>query len=259
VSRRLIIGLVIALGCTATPAWADDQTSASGSAGSAGPGSAVCGSAGSATADGGSAASAASPAGSGSGVVSAEANAGSNAGSASDTPLASSSPVGQAIGAELGLAAGGHVTPGGLRVAGNFAYQLSDRDWFDGIASFTFGSGAAQCFYDRMDNFICQHGLTDGYGVELSANIRHYFDPKGQFHPFARGGVGAGIVRFADDAVTGFVIPAHGGGGFRVDVDPVAVVVQAEVIAGIGWYGHDVGVQAVFGAAVTAGVEFPLR
>jgi hypothetical protein len=46
----------------------------------------------------------------------------------------------------------------------------------------------------------------------------------------------------------------------RTDITPaVAIVGQADVIAGIGWYGRDVGVQPVFGIAITAGVEFSLR
>lgn len=249
--------VVLAIACTA--AWADDPPP-DGSA--AVPAAVTAGSAtGPATAAASSAGSSAGSAGGAGSAGSAGSGSNSDAGSGSNTLLSSGSgsAAEQAIGAAIGVAAGGHVTPGGLRIAGNFAYQLSDRDWFDGVASFTFGSGSAQCFYDRMDNFICQHGLVDGYGFELSANIRHYFDAKGSFHPFARGGVGAGLVRFPDDAVSGFVLPAHGGGGVRVDVDPIEIVVQGELIAGIGWYGHDVGVQAVFGAAIVAGVEFPLR
>ena len=33
----------------------------------------------------------------------------------------------QGIGAEIGAAIGGRVTPGGLRLAGHYLYQLSDR------------------------------------------------------------------------------------------------------------------------------------
>ena len=36
------------------------------------------------------------------------------------------------------------MTPGGLRVAGHYLYQLPTQDWFDGTASFTFGGGAAR-------------------------------------------------------------------------------------------------------------------
>ena len=68
----------------------------------------------------------------------------------------------QAIGAEVGVAGGGNVTPGGLRIAGHYLYQMSQTDWFDGTASFTHGGGDAQCFRDRMDTFQCGHGFTDG-------------------------------------------------------------------------------------------------
>jgi hypothetical protein len=152
------------------------------------------------------------------------------------------------------------VTPGGFHVTGNYLYQLSDRDWFDGVASVTFGSGGAACFFDRSDAFICEHGLADGFSFEISANVRHYFDAQGMFRPFAHGGIGAGFARFAGDSVSGFMLPAHGGGGVRVAVAPeVAIVALGDVALGIGWYSRGVGTQAVFGASVIAGVEFPLR
>ncbi len=122
----------------------------------------------------------------------------------------------QAIGAELGIAAGGRVTPGGLRISGHYLYQLSDADWFDGIAAFTFGGGSAECFRDRTDAFICTHGLTQGDEVTLSANVRHFFHGNGIYWPFLRGGIGVGVVRFANDDVTGLAIPIQLGGGLRV-------------------------------------------
>src|SRR5262249_7768111 len=75
----------------------------------------------------------------------------------------------QGIGVDIGAAAGGRVTPGGLRVSGHYLYQLSDQDWFDGTATFTFGSGTAACFRDRDNAFICEHGLADGDGFEVAA------------------------------------------------------------------------------------------
>ena len=42
----------------------------------------------------------------------------------------------QGLGASIGAVAGGRTTPGGLQVAGHYLYQLSDQDWFDGIAAF---------------------------------------------------------------------------------------------------------------------------
>jgi opacity protein-like surface antigen len=166
----------------------------------------------------------------------------------------------QAISVELGAAAGGRVTPGGLRIAGQFLYQLNEEDWFDGGASFTFGSGRASCFRDRSDKVICTHGVADGIGVELSASIRRMFAPRGPFHPFARVGVGLGLVRFGDDDVSGFTIPAHGGAGVRVAVAPsIAVVAEADLALGFGSFSRGLGSQPQLGLAIAAGVEFRLR
>lgn len=166
----------------------------------------------------------------------------------------------QGISAELGLASGGRVTPGGLRVSGHYLYQLAERDWFDGAASFTFGSGRAACFRDRGDAVVCRHGLADGTGVELTASIRRLFAPQGGFHPFARAGVGLGLARFASDDVSGATIALHGGGGVSVTVAPsIAVVGEGELALGFGGFGRGLGFEPQLGLAVTAGVEFRLR
>ena len=166
----------------------------------------------------------------------------------------------QAISVELGVAAGGRLTPGGLRIAGQFIYQLSDEDWFDGGASFTFGSSAAACFRDRQNLVICSHGLTSGTGVELSASVRRMFPPQGAFHPFARVGVGLGLVRFSNDDVSGFTIPAHGAGGVRMVISPsIGLVVEADLALGFGTFSRGIGSQPQLGLALAAGVEFRLR
>jgi opacity protein-like surface antigen len=168
----------------------------------------------------------------------------------------------QAISAQLGLAGGGGggVTPGGLRIAGHYLYQLSDEDWFDGAASFTFGSGGAACFRDRMDAVVCQHGVADGTGVEVSASVRRMLAPQGAFRPFARLGVGLGLVRFGGDDVSGITVPAHAGGGVRVKVAPsIAVVAEGELTLGFGSFNRGLGSEIQFGLAVTAGAEFRLR
>jgi hypothetical protein len=166
----------------------------------------------------------------------------------------------QGISAELGLAGGGRVTPGGLRIAGHYLYQLSDLDWFDGAASFTFGSGTAACFRDRMDAVVCDHGLADGTGVEISASVRHMFAPQGAFRPFGRVGVGIGGARFGDDNVSGVTVPAHAGGGVRVKLAPsIAVVAEGELALGFASFNRGLGSQIQFGLAVTAGAEFRLR
>jgi len=166
----------------------------------------------------------------------------------------------QGIGADLGVATGGRVTPGGLKVVGHYLYQLSDEDWFDGTAAFTFGGGQASCFRDRNDTFICEHGLADGDEIEVAANVRRVFAPQGKFRPFAGIGIGLGYVRFGKDDVTGLAIPFHGGGGVRANVnESVALVAQAELSLGIGEFGHSLGSQPMVGVAIVAGAEFRLR
>ncbi|HEX3476774.1 MAG TPA: hypothetical protein VHT91_17225 [Kofleriaceae bacterium] len=180
-------------------------------------------------------------------------------------PVATAAPADddigdQAISAELGVAAGGRVTPGGLRIAGQYLYQLSDDDWFDGAASFTYGSASAACFRDRSDAVVCQHGLADGAGLELQATIRHVLAPQGAFHPFVRLGVGLGVVRFGRDDVSGFTIPAHGGGGVRVAVAPgIAIVAEGDLVLGFGSFSRGLGSQPQLGLAIAAGAEFRLK
>jgi hypothetical protein len=170
----------------------------------------------------------------------------------------------QAIGANLGVATGGRVTPGGLRVEGHYLYQLADSDWFDGTASFTFGGGDASCFRDRMNDFLCDHGLADGKGVEVTAAVRHFISgarhmPAGKFWPFLRGGVGARIVRFSDDEVTGFAIPLHAGAGMRVSLtEGLALTALAELELGIGRFNQSLGWEPQLGASISAGAEFGL-
>ncbi|HEU4732683.1 MAG TPA: hypothetical protein VFT22_32530 [Kofleriaceae bacterium] len=165
----------------------------------------------------------------------------------------------QAVVAELGLAAGGRVTPGGLRIGGQYLYQLSERDWFDGAVSFTFGSGDAACFRDRSDQLVCDHGLADGFGLEVGASVRRIFAASGAFRPFARVGIGFGLARFGDDRVTGFTVPFHGGGGLRAQVSPgIAIVGEADLAVGFGTFGRGLGLEPQLGLTVAAGVEFRL-
>ena len=49
------------------------------------------------------------------------------------------------VGATVAVVTGGDNTVGGLRVSGRFLYQLSEQDWFDGAASFTYGGDEAGC------------------------------------------------------------------------------------------------------------------
>jgi hypothetical protein len=165
----------------------------------------------------------------------------------------------QAIGASLGVATGGRVTAGGLRIEGHYLYQLSAQDWFDGVAGFTFGGGGAACFRDRADAYICDHGLAQGDAIELAANVRHFLGGQGQFWPFVRGGVGLRVVRFGADSVTGLAIPLHVGGGIRASVTPgIAVTVEGALELGFGAFNHALGLEPQLGVALTGGVEFRL-
>lgn len=171
-------------------------------------------------------------------------------------------PGEQGLGATLGIASGGHLTPGGLRLGGHYTYQLTDSDWFDGAAVFTIGAGGAACFTDRSRDYVCDHGLLDGRGIEAVAAVRHYFDAVGDrrnLRPFARAGLGVGLVRYGDDAVTGMSVVGHAGGGLRVEVSPVvAIVGEADFALGVGAFGHGIGAALEAGLSIVAGVEFRL-
>ena len=183
-----------------------------------------------------------------------------HADTAAASPAAAADDLGdQGIGGDLGIAAGGRTTPGGLRIAGHYLYQLTDQDWFDGTASFTFGGGGAACFRDRSNRLVCDHGLADGDAVEIIAGVRRYFAAQGQFRPFARVGIGIGLVRFGGDAVSGLVIPLHAGGGVRAAItDDLAIVAQADLEVGLGFFNKGLGVEPQHGASVVAGAEFRL-
>jgi hypothetical protein len=166
----------------------------------------------------------------------------------------------QQIGAALGAAIGGRVTAGGLRISGDYLYQLTDNDWFDGSAAFTFGGGDAECFRNREDEFLCDHGLANGAALELAVGVRRMLAAKGAYRPFARAALGLSYVRFSDDDVSGVAVPLHLGGGLRAAVAPgVAVVGQGELTVGLGRFGRDLGGEPQLGLAVTAGAEFRLR
>lgn len=171
----------------------------------------------------------------------------------------------QGISAEVGIAAGGRVTPGGLRIAGHYLYQLSSTDWFDGTASFTYGAPGRGCYAEVVPGQMsspmsCDHGLADGRAVEVAATVRRMFTQRGAFRPFARAGIGVSLVRFIQDDVDGMVFPVHLGGGVRTTLSPaVALVTQADFSVGIGAFDNGLGAEPQFGFAVTAGAEFNLR
>jgi hypothetical protein len=195
------------------------------------------------------------------GLVIAAALATAGPAGADDGSAAGSDDMGdQELGGQIGIALGGDVTPGGLRAAGHYVYKLTDRDWFDSIIAFTYGGGSPQCFHDRSGALVCTHGLVDGDGVELVGEVRHLFAAQGAFRPFALAGLGLGIVHFAADSLTGVAIPVHAGGGVRYAIATgVALVAEAELVAGLGILGRGLGAEPQFGAALTAGAEVRLR
>jgi hypothetical protein len=176
-----------------------------------------------------------------------------------EVPVAPPDMSDQAIGVSVGAATGGRVTAGGLRLAGHFLYQLSDRDWFDGTADFTFGGSSAACFRDRTNAFVCDHGLADGGSVEVEAGVRHFLGGQGQFWPFLLGGIGIRGVDFSSESVTGLALALHAGGGLRASVsEGIAVTAQGELELGFGAFNHTLGIEPQLGVAITAGVEFRL-
>jgi len=179
---------------------------------------------------------------------------------AAEPPLASETPGEQGVGGQIGIAAGGRVTAGGMRVTGNYLYQLAEHDWFDGIASFTFGSGDPACFRDRSDTVICDHGLAEGGSIELAAGVRRMLSPRGDFVPFVRAAIGIAYVRFGDDDVSGIAVPLHLGAGLRTQVSSgFAITALAELTAGLGRFNRGLGGEPQLGLAVTAGAEFRLK
>jgi hypothetical protein len=166
----------------------------------------------------------------------------------------------QVLGGAIGLAAGGRTTAGGLRITGHYLYQLAEQDWFDGIASFTFGGGDAACFRDRVDALVCDHGLAAGGAIEIAAGVRRMFAPQGRFRPFARAAVGAALVRFGGDDLTGVALVGHIGGGLRASVAPgIAIVALADAMLGLGTFSRGVGGEPQLGLAITAGAEVRVR
>jgi hypothetical protein len=110
-----------------------------------------------------------------------------------------------------------------------------------------------------MDATVCAHGVADGFAAEIAANVRRFFGGKGDYWPYARVGIGAALVRFNDDDVSGLAIPLHLGGGLRVSVAPtIAVTAEATLDLGLGGFTQGLGIEPQVGGSVTAGAEFKL-
>jgi hypothetical protein len=165
----------------------------------------------------------------------------------------------QELGAQVGIATGYRVTPGGLRVAGRYLYRLAEVDWFEAHAAFTFGGGGAACFRDRDDVFVCDHAALDGFSGEVGGGVRRLFAARGEFVPYVRAGIAARVARFPADDVTGLAFPLAAAGGIRVRVAPtVAVGAEAAIEVGFGLFSRGLGAEPQLGLAVGGLVEFGL-
>lgn len=166
----------------------------------------------------------------------------------------------QEIGVAMGIALGGGVSPGGLALEGRYLYRLSSLDWIESSVNFSFGSGDAQCFRDRSGSFVCAHGPASGILGQGNVGIRRYFSGQKQFRPFARAGVGLGLVSLGDDDVRGLAIPLYIGAGVRAEVaNRVLVVASATLRSGPSILNKDLGLQFHFTGTISAGVEFTLE
>lgn len=165
--------------------------------------------------------------------------------------------LGVALGAAVG---GGSITPGGLRIAGSYLYQLSDLDWFEGSVAFIFGTGGAECFRDRADELICDHGSTDGVATDGIAGIRRFFRGQGSFRPWLRAAVGLRVARFGDDEMTGAGLYLAPSAGVRARVDDrIAIGGHATAELGGAWFSKGYGAAAQLGFGVGMSVEFALE
>jgi hypothetical protein len=165
--------------------------------------------------------------------------------------------LGVALGAAVG---GGDLTPGGLRIAGNYLYQMSDLDWFEGSVAFVFGAGGAECFRDRADELVCDHASTDGVATDGVAGVRRFFAGQGAFRPWLRAAVGLRIVRFGDDEITGAGLYLAPSAGVRARVDDrIAIGGHATFELGGAWFSRGYGPAPQLGFGVGMSVEFALE
>lgn len=166
----------------------------------------------------------------------------------------------QEIGAVLGVAMGGNLTPGGVAAEGRYLYRLSELDWLETSVHFSLGAGGKECFRDRQSTFVCEHGLLDGFSAQGSLGLRRYFAGQQQFRPYVRAGAGLELISYADDGVTGVGLPLYLGGGVRVEVaNRVLVVADATARAGAALFNKDLGIEPNLSLSIAAGVEFTLE
>jgi hypothetical protein len=168
--------------------------------------------------------------------------------------------VDQMVAAFGGVAAGGRTTPGGVVVAGEHLYRLTDYDWLASSVDFTFGGGDAGCFRDRDDAVVCEHGVLDGFAAELAIGLRRHLAAHGRVTPYVKLGLGVRLVSYAADDLRGVAFPLIAGGGVRTRVAPhVQLLGAATLRAGLGKFGRGVDAEPHLSLALLAGVEFELH
>ncbi len=166
----------------------------------------------------------------------------------------------QVLGARLGMEAGGRTSPGGLRLVGSYLYRLTDADWLDQSIGFGFGGRGAECFRDRADDLICDHGLFGGVSIDLAVGVRRYLGGDANFRPYIRGGIAARGVFFSGDEVSGLSLPLWAGAGIRAQVAPaVNVVADAILKSGFGLFNRGLGLEPQATFELLAGVEFAIN
>lgn len=166
----------------------------------------------------------------------------------------------QGIGISAGVAIGGGLTPGGFRIVGGYLYRLSKNDWFDGAAAFTIGAGTAECYRDRVDERVCDHGPVDGFAADFVGAVRRNFPANKSFAPFVRIGAAVRFARFSGDQVAGLAIPLIGGGGVTIDLSPrMRLVASGQLEIGGGLFSRGLGTAPQLGLAVNGGIEFAIR
>jgi hypothetical protein len=169
-------------------------------------------------------------------------------------------PADRELTATLGVAMGGMNTPGGLRIAGSYLYQLADADWFEGGLALTGAPSDPVCFRDRTDELICDHGAADGGAVDLFAGVRRYIGVQDAFQPWLRPGVAVRVARFPEDDLTGVALVGQAAAGVRARVtDLIAVGGMAALDAGAGLFTRGLGPELQLGLVIGVNVDFAMR
>ncbi|MBI4510462.1 MAG: hypothetical protein HY698_12565 [Deltaproteobacteria bacterium] len=160
------------------------------------------------------------------------------------------------IGARLGMQLGvGGSTAGGIRVGGVFLQRLTQNTWFDGEVSLALGARRAGCEVTE-----CDHGMTDGFGMQALLGGRYMLAPRpGGLDPYLRAAAGISASRFSRDHATGLAFPISlgAGGRFRV-IDGLAMGGELLLQGGAARFGDSLGYEPHGAVIVQLGAEFGL-